>query len=315
MLVSVAICTHNPRPDFLQRVLQALGEQTLPMNQWELLLIDNGSDNVLADQWDLSWHPNARHIREDELGLTSARLRGIGESTGELLVFVDDDNVLAPEYLESALMVYRERPYIGAFGASITGEFESPPPRSIENYLVYLALEELRRDYWSNLPFHTKAFPLGAGLCVNRAVANAYYACVQQDARRRRLDRAGQGLGAHGDTDLLLTATDLGLGTGRFQCLRLIHLIPKRRLTEDYIVGVVSGAAGSYLLLKSVRNIEDSPAEPKWVAMAKLAWRLVRANRLQRRIIRETRRAEARTRRLLQSAPQTPDRFQQLYSS
>src|SRR3989337_147732 len=97
--LSVIICTHNPRPDYLRRALDALKAQTLPLEQWELLFIDNASRERLADLWDISWHPHARHVRESELGLTPARLRGIQESRGEVLVFIDDDNVLASDFL------------------------------------------------------------------------------------------------------------------------------------------------------------------------------------------------------------------------
>src|SRR5271170_3727335 len=103
MECSVIICTHNPRQDYLRLTLEGLEKQTLPKERWELLLIDNASKEPLAGKWDLSWHPNARHIREEELGLTPARLRGIKESKGGLLVFVDDDNVLEVNYLETAL--------------------------------------------------------------------------------------------------------------------------------------------------------------------------------------------------------------------
>jgi hypothetical protein len=57
--LSVVICAHNPRP---HRVLEALRSQTLPKQQWELLLIDNSSSDPLMAQWDLSWHPNGRHM-------------------------------------------------------------------------------------------------------------------------------------------------------------------------------------------------------------------------------------------------------------
>ena len=92
--LSVIICTHNPRSDYLSRVLQALDSQSLSKESWELLLIDNASEKILSTEIDLSWHPNSRHIREEQLGLTPARLRGIKESVGEILIFVDDDNVL-----------------------------------------------------------------------------------------------------------------------------------------------------------------------------------------------------------------------------
>src|SRR5689334_750738 len=95
---SVIICTHNPRPDYFDRVLDALRSQTLPPEAWELLVIDNASQVPLSRSLDISWHPAARHILERELGVAYARRRGIKEASSELIVFVDDDNVLDKQY-------------------------------------------------------------------------------------------------------------------------------------------------------------------------------------------------------------------------
>ena len=92
--LSVIICTHNPRQHFLLRVLSALERQSLPAIEWELIIVDNASARPIAEMFDISWHPLGRHVSEEKLGLTSARLRGIEEAKGEFLVFVDDDNVL-----------------------------------------------------------------------------------------------------------------------------------------------------------------------------------------------------------------------------
>ena len=127
-LLSVIICTHNPRPAYLRRVLDALRVQTLPSHQWELLLIDNASDRGIAKEWGLSWHPHARHIHEPELGVAVARQRGMREASADLLVFVDDDNVLGQGYLAEALRIGREWPQLGVWGASIVPEFEAEPP-------------------------------------------------------------------------------------------------------------------------------------------------------------------------------------------
>ena len=76
MQISVIVCTHNPRPHYLTRVLEALRDQTLPIEQWELLIIDNASHQPLTEtSWDLSWHPRARIVREEELGIAAARVR------------------------------------------------------------------------------------------------------------------------------------------------------------------------------------------------------------------------------------------------
>ena len=88
-MISVIICTHNPRPDYLRRVLDALKAQTLPKERWELLLIDNASNEPLSGEWDLSWHPHARHIREIQFinGLTAGQLTAAlaGEPVGTII--------------------------------------------------------------------------------------------------------------------------------------------------------------------------------------------------------------------------------------
>ena len=91
---SVIICTHNPRSDYFARVLDGLRNQTLPLDKWELLIVDNASRVPLASNWDISWHPATRHILESRLGLAPARRRGIQEASADLIIFVDDDNVL-----------------------------------------------------------------------------------------------------------------------------------------------------------------------------------------------------------------------------
>jgi glycosyltransferase involved in cell wall biosynthesis len=160
--ISVILCTHNPRPDYLGGVLGALQEQTISPDQWELLVVDNASDERLADTCDLSWHPFARHLREDQLGLTSARLRGIAESSGELLVFVDDDNVLAPDFLEGALRTATHHPYLGVFGPGFLGpEFEREPPPEFIPHLAILAVRSVPSIMWSNNPKDGDCVPWG----------------------------------------------------------------------------------------------------------------------------------------------------------
>jgi len=130
--ISVVVCTHNPRPDALRRTLDSLKGQSLRREQWDLLIVDNACDNRLSDTCDLSWHERARHVREEKLGLTLARLRGIADADGELLVFVDDDNVLAPGFLEEAWDICSRYPYLGAFGAgNLEPEFEIQPPPEV----------------------------------------------------------------------------------------------------------------------------------------------------------------------------------------
>src|SRR5262249_3055616 len=157
-------------------------------------------------------HPLARHIREDELGLTPARLRGIAEARGDLLVFVDDDNVLDPDYLWTAIHIGCDHPFLGAWGGTIRGEFEAEPKPWICPFLKYLAIREFSDPVWSNNPEDWSAQPCGAGLCVRRSVATAYARRLDINRSHRRLDRIGSELSSCGDSELIQTSCDLGQG-------------------------------------------------------------------------------------------------------
>ena len=243
--ISVIICTHNPRLDYLRRVLDALKAQTLPVEQWELLLIDNASKEKLSDAWDLSWHPCARHIREDELGLTPARLRGIRESNGQLLVFIDDDNVLCPDYLAVALQTMRKNALLGVLGAGrILPEFEAPPAAEVIPFLNSLALRDEPRAHYSNeTTHHTPALPYGGGLCVLRKFAQSYLDSCRIRTVATSLDRSGEDLLSGGDIDLALHACREGYLAGVIPELQLTHLIPSSRLDPNYLVRLAAGHA------------------------------------------------------------------------
>ncbi|NEU71614.1 glycosyltransferase family 2 protein [Hassallia byssoidea VB512170] len=262
--ISVITCTHNPRRDYFEKVLSALKSQTLPLEQWEFLLIDNASQQLLSSEIDLSWHLNARHIREEQLGLTPARLRGVKEAAGEILVFVDDDNVLDSDYLEAAFKISKDCSMIGAWGGKIIPEFEIPPPEWTKPHLTALAITKFEQDIWSNLIHHRETTPCGAGLCVRKIVAEKYAELIHTDPRRADMDRKGKLLTSDGDTDLALTACDIGLGTGLFTSLKLTHLIRASRLEEDYFLRLAEGFSYSGTILDYLRG--KRRFQPAWRA-------------------------------------------------
>ena len=257
--LAVVICTHNPRADFLGRALAGLKAQTLPRERWELLVVDNRSDEPVATRFDLSWHSRSRLVREDTLGLTPARLRGIRESDADLLVFVDDDNVLAQDYLELALQAAADRPYIGAWSGQCLPNFESPPPEWTRRYWGNLCIRVFDTDRWSNMPRTPETMPAGAGLCVRQAVARRYLALHDEGARGFQLDRTGNSLVSGGDQDLSACACELGMGVGLIAALRLEHLIPPERLTADYLTRLAEGISFSATLLDAYWGIKTTP--------------------------------------------------------
>jgi hypothetical protein len=256
----------------LLRVLNALQGQSLQRLDWELILVDNASDRVLAGSFDLSWHSAGRHVREEELGLTPARLRGIAEAKGEILVFVDDDNVLALNYLQEVLEISRKWPILGAWGGTIIGEYEVDPEPCMRSLLPYLAIRQISKPIWSNNPADWRSQPCGAGMCIRAEVAKNYVKQIASEPRRRRLDRVGQILSSCGDTDLILTSCDLGLGFGNFPQLLLTHLIPASRIKPAYLIGLMQGISVSVLVLNFLRGGElpEKPSQLK--TMVRYGW-------------------------------------------
>jgi glycosyltransferase involved in cell wall biosynthesis len=286
--VSVVIPTHNPREDYLVRVINALREQTLPREQWELLIVDNGSKQPLAAdqetkslkdeettepshlptfppptaQLDLTWHPNARIVREEKLGLTFARLRGFVEAKGELIVMVDDDNVLAPEYLANALRIAEEHKELGAFGGKCLPEFETQPEPWMEEFLPLLALRDhgekeiiagdTRSADGSRRVYPDQAAPIGAGMVLRSSAARAYAERLDQETKRPKdqkplTDRKGDSLASAGDNDLVFTILRDGWKVGYFPQLQVTHLIPSSRLTVDYLARANRGVQRSWV--------------------------------------------------------------------
>jgi glycosyltransferase involved in cell wall biosynthesis len=250
--VSVIICTHNPRPDFLNQVVDALRSQTLPASLWELLVVDNASTALLAPVLNLAWHPHQRVVREEKLGLIHARLRGIAETSGDVLVFVDDDNVLRADYLEQALAIAEKHPRTGSWGGSIHPQFEQPPPEWTRRYWEMLAIREIRQD-------HIGISPIGAGLCIRRPVALHYCQQVIDCPLRLALDRVGSSLVSAGDMDLARCAKALDLEMGVFAALQLKHLIPAHRLTEEYLLRLIEAMEFSNLLFAWVNSPDKTP--------------------------------------------------------
>lgn len=139
------------------------------------MLVDNANipeKGPIRDM--LSWHPSAKLITEPQLGLTPARLKAIGEAAGDLFVLVDDDNVFDPDFLEQALSIMGDYPFLGSWSGQCCPEFEVPTPDWKRRYWVNLLIREFDADVWSNLPRLATTMPCGAGLCVRREVERRY---------------------------------------------------------------------------------------------------------------------------------------------
>jgi glycosyltransferase involved in cell wall biosynthesis len=276
--LTVIICAHNPHRGRLARTLASLAAQSLPTATWELLLVDNRS----APPLDSALFPvaitHARVLHEPALGLTPARLRGIAEAAGELLVFVDDDNVLSPDYLVAAVALFTAHPALTAAGGPVIPEWETPPPAWSGPFHGLLALRNLGpapliASGGASAPWPNFA-PVGAGLVIRRSAALAYAVALADDPRRLALDRAGGSLASGGDNDLVFTALHAGGAVGYFPALALTHLIPSGRLDAAYLAKLNRGIMRTWVRVLALHGQCSWPAIPAWTLPLRLtrAW-------------------------------------------
>ena len=124
MRCSIIIPTCN-RALSLQRTLESVLPQAGRHDDVEVLVIDNASSDETARV--VARSDSVRYLFEKEPGLHNGRHKGLRESRGDLLCFLDDDVVVLPGWLDGVLDVFRDEKVVLA-GGRIVPRFESDPP-------------------------------------------------------------------------------------------------------------------------------------------------------------------------------------------
>lgn len=109
--VSVIIPTYN-RLRFLREALDSIHAQTFRV--METIVVDDGSQEEIAAG--VADHPTRpRVIRQSRSGPAAARNRGLVEATGELIAFLDSDDLWLPDKMERYLSAMRSQPDVRIF--------------------------------------------------------------------------------------------------------------------------------------------------------------------------------------------------------
>lgn len=229
-MLSVIICTYN-RDKYIYNVLKSLADNTLPSEQYEIVLVDNNcTDNTrgecerfVRDYPEVSF----RYFVETNQGLSYARNRGIKESHGDVLVYVDDDALVNTEYLLTYADFFSRMPEIDAAGGPIIPKYETEEPvwmsyftKALITGYKYLGAKEKE--------FPKNDFP-GGGNAAYRASVFDKVGLFNVD-----LGRKGDSLVGAEEKDIFDKMVSLGMRFYYLPDAILYHLIPEKKLSKDY---------------------------------------------------------------------------------
>ena len=104
--ISILIPTYNRRKS-LEAVLDSIGLQQFPMDQLEVIVVDDGSkdDTAIIGQKQVPFH--LKYICQANQGAAVARNRAVEEAQGKIFQFLDDDITLNTEYLQQTALAHQ----------------------------------------------------------------------------------------------------------------------------------------------------------------------------------------------------------------
>ena len=249
-MLSIVVCTYN-RDKYLYGALKCIAENGFPAEAYEIILVNNMStDNTEAEcKRFQSDYPNVdfRYFVETNQGLSYARNRGIEESRGDTLLFLDDDSYIQKDHLANLQKQLDTYPDTDAFGGKIDPVFETgeaPKWLSKWNYSWVSAIDMGDKV----CQFKSKAFPIGANMGIKKAMLDKIGVFNTQLGRSKKNLMGGE------EKDIFERIRQQGGNIYYFPDVVVQHVIPPSRTTKDYVKRLGEGVGRS----ERIRTLGES---------------------------------------------------------
>ena len=246
-MLSFIICTYN-REKYIYECLSRLANNS-EQKGWEIVLVNNNStDNTAVEckRFEADFpNVNYHYFIETQQGLSFARNRGIAESKGEWLVFLDDDAMVEQNYIANLQSDISNHPEAAAFGGPIEPFFEGETPRWLSPWSMgFVSAIDLGDKVIS---FATNKYPIGANMGIRRDVIE------QIGVFNTTLGRIGNNLLGGEEKDIFSRIRESQLPILYFPDIKVKHCIPPKRTTPEFIAKLGYGVGQSEKL--RTRNI------------------------------------------------------------
>lgn len=133
MQLSVIIPTRN-RAHLLKKLLDSLLFQDISQEEFELIIIDNGSTDItkeICEKYKKNF-VNFQYLYDDRPGLHTGRNLGFLNSKTEILVYGDDDIIVPVNWLSAILKGFKD-PQVVLIGGNDIPDYEQEPPSWVLN--------------------------------------------------------------------------------------------------------------------------------------------------------------------------------------
>ncbi|MDH6355325.1 glycosyltransferase involved in cell wall biosynthesis [Dysgonomonas sp. PH5-45] len=229
--ISVIFCTYN-REKYIYKAIKSIVDQNYDHNKYEILLINNNSTDrtgSLCKQAQLDFKfADIRYFEESNQGLSYARNRGIEESLGEIVVFVDDDaTAFEHTYLSSIDDFFAQYPDAGACGGPIIPVYEADKPGWLSHFTEELIGGRLYKGTKIK-PFRNGKFPGGGNSAYRKEIFDKY-GLFNVD-----LGRKGTGLIGAEEKDLYDRLRKNGVSFYYLPQMGIHHYISAKKLTGEH---------------------------------------------------------------------------------
>ena len=241
-MISVIICTYN-RDKYIYNVLKSLALGTLEHSAYEIILVDNNcTDNTRSEVdhfCNVFPQVTLRYFVETNQGLSHARNRGIRESKGDILVYVDDDATVNPDYLKTYADWFESHPETDAAGGPIIPHYETGSEPKWMTYFIKRLLTGYLYFGDKAKPFPGQNYPGGG----NAAYRSRVFEKV--GLYNVELGRNGDSLGGGEEKDIFDKMKREGMQFVYLPQAILYHSIPGYKLEADYFNRLTAGIGQS----------------------------------------------------------------------
>jgi glycosyltransferase involved in cell wall biosynthesis len=237
--LTLAICTWNRAP-LLAMTLGGLAEHG-PLDDCDLLVVDNGATDLTAAVL-AEWRDRLplRVVPEARLGLSHARNRAVAEARGTHIIFLDDDVIVQPGWLDAYRTAFAEHPDSAIFGGPIAARFLGVPPAWLPELLPQLKAAFAIRDL-GTAPFSLDAerLPFGANMAFRADV-------LRRQPFNTALGRSGRGMKAGEEAALMSRLLAAGETGWWVPGAAVDHVMPPSRQTAGYLRRFYRGLGETY---------------------------------------------------------------------